>query len=129
MEKQLREKAEKKVAAKVTFYQSAVVFSCVSILLLILSVYFPGIAIWLSLPILVFVMVLGLLAISTFGLPNASGLSDDWEEDEIEKEMNKLRRRKKVQLPPLKDLSETEVLELKELERLQEKWDLDGDYV
>ena len=43
--------------------------------------------------------------------------------------MNKLRWRKKVQLPPPKDLSETEVLELKELERLQEKWDLDEDYV
>jgi hypothetical protein len=129
MEKQLRKKAEKKVIAKIAFYQSLVVFSCISVVLLILSFYLPGAAIWLRLPIPIFVMVLGILFLTVFGIPTAEGISDNWKEEEIEKEMNKLRWRKKVQLPPLEDLSETEVLELKELERLQEKWDLDEDYV
>ena len=115
--------------AKIAFYQSLVVFSCISVVLLILSFYLPGAAIWLRLPIPIFVMVLGILFLAVFGLPTAGGISDNWKEEEIEKEMNKLRWRKKMQLPPLKDLSETEVLELKELERLQEKWDLEEDYV
>lgn len=115
--------------AKIAFYQSLVVFSSISVVLLILSFYLPGAAIWLRLPIPIFVMVLGILFLAVFGLPTAGGISDNWKEEEIEKEMNKLRCRKKVQLPPLKGLSETEVLELKELERLQEKWDLDEDYV
>jgi hypothetical protein len=62
-------------------------------------------------------------------LPTADGVSGNWAEEEVEKEMNRLRRRQKVQLPPLKDLSESDRLELKELERLQEKWEVGGEYV
>lgn len=130
MYKELREKAEKKVEAKKAFYICSIVFAFVSIVLLMLAYYIPAISFWVSLPIPIFVMILSILYLSAFGLPGKNGqFSDDWEEEEIEKEMLKLYRRRKSELPPLEDLSETEVLELKELERLKKKWDWREDYV
>lgn len=127
--KELRKKAKKKVETKMSFYICALVFSFTTLVLLMLSFYLPGIAFWLRLPIPIFIMVLGILYLSAFGLPTTGALSEDWQEAEIEKEMTKLYREKKSQLPPLKELSETEILELKELERLQKKWDRNEDYV
>jgi len=129
MYKELRKKAKKKVQAKMAFYTCAVIFSFTSILLLMLSFYLPAISFWLRLPIPIFIMVLGILYLSAFGLPFTGSLSDDWQEEEIEKEIIKLYRKKKAQLPPLEELSEPEILELKELERLQKKWDWGEDYV
>lgn len=127
--KDLRKKAKKKVETKMAFYICAVVFSFTTLVLLLLSFYLPGAAFWLRLPIPVFIMVLGVLYLSAFGLPSTGALSEDWQEAEIEKEMTKLYRQKKAQLPPLEALSETEILELKELERLQRKWGRDEDFV
>ena len=94
-----------------------------------LSFYLPAVSFWLRLPIPIFIMVLGILYLTAFGLPSTGAFSEDWQEEEIEKEMIKLYQQKKSQLPPLEELSETEILELKELERLKKKWDLDEDYV
>ncbi|TXF91152.1 hypothetical protein FUA23_02680 [Neolewinella aurantiaca] len=126
MEPELREEAEKRVKAKVAFYQTALIFSGVIVVLLMLSFYLPGAAIWLRLPIPILLVVLGVVFLSAFGLPVNGKFTDNWREDEVAKEIDKLRRRRKVQLPPMEDLSETEILELKELERLQNKWD-DGE--
>lgn len=126
---ELRKKAKKKVETKMAFYTCAIVFSFTTIVLLMLSFYLPGIGFWLRLPIPIFIMVLGILYLSAFGLPTTGALSEDWQEDEIEKEMIKLYRQKKAQLPPLEELSETEILELKELEHLLRKRDRDEDYV
>ncbi len=129
MYKELRKKAKKKVEAKMAFYICAIVFSFTTVLLLMLSFYLPGVSFWLRLPIPVFIMVLGILYLSAFGLPTKKGLPEDWQEEEIEKEMVKLYRQKKAQLPSLEELSDTEILELEELERLQKKWDGGEDYV
>ena len=126
----MRKKAKKNVQNKLAFYICAIVFFFVSILLLMLSSYLPSVGFWLRLPIPIFVMVLGILYLVAFGVPSAGAiLSDDWQEEEIEKEIIKIYRRKKAQLPPPEEMSETEVLELKELERLEEKWDWDDGYV
>lgn len=129
MYKELRKKAKKKVEAKMAFYICAIVFSFVTVLLLMLSFYLPTVGFWLRLPIPIFIMVLSILYLFAFGLPVTGSLSKDWQEEEIEKEMIKLYRQKKTQLPPLEELSETEILELEELERLKEKWDWGEDYV
>lgn len=129
MYKELREKAKRKVEAKMAFYICAIVFSFTTVVLLMLSFYLPAVGFWLRLPIPVFIMVLAILYLSAFGLPATGTLSKDWQEAEIEKELIKLYRQKKAQLPPLEELSETELLELKELEQLTEKRDLDEDYV
>ena len=129
MYQELRKKAEKKVEAKKAFFICAIVFSFVTVVLLMLAYYLPVISFWVSLPIPIFVMVLAILYVTAFGLPNNGKFSEDWEEEEIEKEMLKMYRRKKAELPPIEDLSENEVLELKELERLKKKWDWREDYV
>jgi hypothetical protein len=74
-------------------------------------------------------MVLGVLYLNAFGLPINGAFSDDWKEDEIEKEMLRLYRHKRSQLPPPDELSEMEMLELDKLERLHEKRDFRDDYV
>ena len=129
MYKELQKKAKKKVEAKMGFYICAIVFSFTTIILFMLSFYLPSIAFWLRLPIPAFIMVLVILYLSAFGLPTTGALSKDWQEEEIEKEMLKLYRQKKAQLPPLDELSETEILELKEVEQLRKKWDWGEDYV
>ena len=129
MYKDLRKKAKKKVEAKMAFYICAIIFAFITVLLLMISSYLPSVSFWLRLPIPVFIMVLGILYISAFGLPNNGALSKDWQEEEIEREMIKLYEQKKSELPPLEELSETEILELKELERLKKKWDLREDFV
>ena len=127
--KEFRKKAEKKVEAKMAFYVCAIVFSFVSVLLLLLSFQLPGAGFWLRLPIPIFMMILAILYLAAFGPPFTGALSADWQEQEIEKEILKLYRQKRDQLPPLEELSENEKLELKELERIKKKWDWNDDFV
>jgi hypothetical protein len=130
MYEKLRERAKKKVEAKVAFYICCIVFTFVTIVLLMLTYFLPGIGKWLMLPIPIFIMVLCILYISAFGLPITGEGSEDWKEEEIERELLRLYRRKKAQLPPLEELSEEERLELKEIREIQKKWDYrDEDFV
>lgn len=126
---EIRKKAEKKVKAKMAFYICIVVFAFTSGILMMLSFYLPAIAIWLRLPIPVFIMVLGIMYLSIFGLPFTGTDGEDWQEEEVQKEMLKLYRQRKAQLPPLDELSDEEMLELRELEELEEKWDRGEDFV
>lgn len=127
MYKELRKKAEKKVQAKMAFYICAIVFSFTSVLLVMLSFALPAISFWLQLPIPVFIMVLGIMYLAIFGLPSSGTLSDNWKDEEIEREMIRLYRQEKGRLPAAEDDSEAHVLKLKELERLEQKrgWDED----
>ncbi|MEM8523776.1 MAG: 2TM domain-containing protein [Bacteroidota bacterium] len=125
----LHKKAEKKVEAKMSFYICCIVFFFATIVLLLLSTQLPTVSFWLMLPIPLFIMVLIILYLTAFGLPSSGALSEEWQEQEIEKEMIRLYRQKKAQLPPLEELSEKENLKLKELERLREKKDWDDDFV
>ncbi|MCB0627466.1 MAG: hypothetical protein KDC43_26985, partial [Saprospiraceae bacterium] len=61
-----------------------------------LSFYLPSVGFWLRLPIPVFIMVLGILYLFAFGLPYSGVLSGNWQEEEIEREMLKLYRKKKA---------------------------------
>jgi len=129
MYKELRKKAKKKVEAKVAFYTCIIVFSFTTIVLLILSFAIPPIRFWLMLPIPIFLMVLGVLYLTALGYNTNGTLSEDCQEEEIEREMIKLYQQKRAQFPSLKERSEAEILELKELERLEKKWYGEEDYV
>lgn len=129
MYKELRKKAEEKVEDKKAFYICAIIFPSISLVLLMLSFYLPGASFWLRLPIPILMMVLGVVYISAFGWSSSGTMVEDWQEEEIEKEIVKRYQQKKAQLPPLEELSDKELLELKELERLKKKWDWDEGYV
>lgn len=124
MYKKLRKKAEKKVEAKMAFYTFAIIFSFISMILLIISFQLPAIRVWLMLPIPILLMVLAILYLDAFGYSTKGRLSEDWKEEEIEKEMLKLYQQRSASSIALseEELSENDILELKELERLQEKW-------
>ena len=125
MNKDIRKKAEKKVNAKKGFYITATVFASISIVLLIISMTLssPAAAFWVRFPILVLALVLCIIYVSIFGFPFNMLLNrGDWEEEQIEKEMNKLYRQRRSALPPGEELNEEDRLELKELERLKKKW-------
>lgn len=111
-EEDLREKAEKRVKGKTALYIAAIVFSCASLILLMLSLYLPGIGIWLMLPIPAFLMVLGIMYVSTYGYALSTDRSTNWEAEAIEKEMTRLEG-----LPNV----DQDELELKELERQKER--------
>ncbi|MEL6660091.1 MAG: 2TM domain-containing protein [Bacteroidota bacterium] len=122
--KELRKKAEKKVQAKMAFFICATVFFFTTIILMTLSFYLTEVAFWLRLPIPAFMLVLGVLYLVAFGVPTTNGMSENWQEEEIEKEMLRLYRQKKaLQSSVGGDATPSERLELKELEQLEEKWD------
>lgn len=129
MQEELREQAKKKVKAKSGFYALLIIFSFTSFVLAMLSFYLPGIGFWLILPIPVFVMVLGLLYLSIFGYSFKGTPADDWQEAEIEKELIKLYQKRKEKFQADEKLTETEMLELKTLEKQKQKWEGNGDLV
>lgn len=128
MYEDLRKEAEKKVQAKMAFYICAIVFALTSVVLMMMSFYLPAVGFWLVLPIPVFIMVLGIIYITAFGLPTGKSSSQDWKEEEIDKEMRRLYRQKKLQQSPMNNLTKAEKLELKELERAEKAW-REEDYV
>ena len=130
MYEELRKKAKKRVEAKVGFYVVAMIFAAISIILLVVSFTVPPPAsFWVRFPILVLALVLGIIYLATFGFPFTNILSQSWQEEEIEKEMARLYKEERPALPPEEELSEDDRLELKELERLKQKWDRGEEYV
>ncbi len=130
MHEQLEEKARKKVEAKMAFYILAIIFAFVSLILMVMSFQIgnPKAGFWLRLPILIFPMVLAIMYIPIFGIPFSGVSGEEWQEREYQKELDKLYRQNRSNLPPPEDLSEEDRLELKELERLKRKWGDDEDY-
>lgn len=125
MEKEIRKQAKKNHRAKQAFYITAAVFAAISILLLVVSTAFESaqVAFWIRLPILVLSLTLGIVYVSMFGFSlRAFSDKEGWEEEQIEKEIRRLYRQRRTELPPGEDLSPEETLELKELERLKRKW-------
>lgn len=120
MDEDLRKQAEKKVKDKMIFYTTALVFAGTAVVLLIIMLAIPSIAFWLLIPFPALAMVLGVMYISAFGYPGTNAEADDWEEEEVEKEMEKLLLRQKRKRAAGESNPTTEQLELKELERVEQ---------
>ena len=123
MYEELRRKAKKRVEAKKAFFTIAMIFSSISVILFIISLNLRTfVAFWVNFPTLIFALILGIMYISIFGNPFSGVSPAEWEDAELEREMAQLYRKKKMPLPsPGRDLSEEDLLELKELERLEKK--------
>jgi hypothetical protein len=126
MDEELRKKAKKKVDAKMSFYTTLIVFSFTVVILVILTFALPKVAFWLLLPIPALVMVLGVLYLNAYGYNLNKPYTADWKEEEIQKEMLRLKMQEQ-QKQQQKSPAARESLELKELERLEEKegWEED----
>ncbi|MCB0632913.1 MAG: 2TM domain-containing protein [Saprospiraceae bacterium] len=128
----IEKKAKQRVLAKKGFFITAATFSFVSLILVIVAFIFPFpmmVRFWILFPILVFGFVLGIMYLTIFGIPGSRLLSPEWEEEEKNREIARLYRENGLQLPPVEELSEEDQLELKELDRLRQKWGNYEDYV
>jgi len=85
---------------------------------MMLSYFIPSISQWLMLPIPIFLMVLAIMYLAAFGRPWAGEYSEDWQEEEIEKEMMRMYRKRKQKTDLLKDAADSKILELEELEKV-----------
>ena len=125
MQDELRNKATKNFKDKQAFYIVASTFAAISILLLVVSFTLinPIAAFWIRFPIIVLALVLGIVYVSMFGFSlKAFANKAGWEEEQIEREMRRLYQQRRKELPSGEELSGEDELELKELERLKNKW-------
>ena len=123
MSNKLQNQAKKRVQAKMAFYVSAIVFGFVSIIMLMLGWYMPSVSFWLSIPILAFIMVLAILYVNAFGLPFTDYRTANWEDEEIQREMDRMLEAYKASKSPNNQHTSSDHLELKELDQLKNKAD------
>ncbi len=121
MDDKIREKAEEKFMAKRGFTIVTTVFLCVSIILYIISLNVdPLSAYWVRFPIMVLGLVLLIIYVSLFGFSLDSYRELDWEEEEIFREMAKIKKKELHKRLESADQN-PESLDLKHLEVLEEK--------
>ncbi len=91
-DEQMLLKARKKVAAVKGFYVVAAIFGSITVILLVISNQFYGEeAFWIRFPILILTLILGIIYIAMFGLPTMRFTDHAWEEEQIEREIAKMR--------------------------------------
>lgn len=118
-------KAKRRVKAKKDFYIHFGSFISTSLFLFVVN-YLTGPEFWWFLfPTMGWFIGIVSHYISVFGISGVSG--DDWEEQEVEKELRKIKRQHYVD--PEEDITlPDEELELKEFKKLRDEWD-DRDFV
>ncbi len=125
MYEEIRKKAQQRVQAKKGFFVVAMIFASISLILFIISISFDFrafVIFWINFPTLILGLILAIMYVTIFGLPWQGMSAKEWEEQEMEKEMARLFRQRQFKRPNSEDLSEEDILELKELERLEKKW-------
>ncbi len=116
-------KARKKVKAKKGFYSHLTAYLIVNSFLFLMNILTDPSDPWFQYPLLAWGVSLAFHYVGVFGIPGVNYNDSDWEEREIEKELNKMPPTEEV--PPT--LPEDE-LELKEFKKLRKEWN-DSDFV
>lgn len=129
MEEHIYKTAKKRVKAKKGFLGHLSVYVAVGIFFFAINLIDYEHEFWFFYPLIPWGAALLIHYFSAFGLP---GIPADWEENELRKEMNKLRRA--TQTEEDDDYDETDKLEiddeleLKEFKKLRKEWD-DSEFV
>jgi hypothetical protein len=116
MEDYIRKRAYQQVKKKKGFYSHLAVFISVGIfffLINILSMSSGDTELWFFFPLLPWSIGLLIHYFSVFGLPGTNILTKDWEDTEIEKEMQKLRQK----MRQYSESESNEKMELRELDK------------
>lgn len=124
-------KAKKRVKRKKEFYQHLTAYLIIIGFLFTLNMLVDPYDSWFIFPALGWGVGLAFHFIGVFGLPGTKILTSEWEEREIEKEMDKLNRYDRPAKKYKKeeeDIIPDEELELKEFKKLRKEWD-DSDFV
>ena len=115
------EKARKRVKKKREFYQHFSTYLVISGFLFVLNAVTSFGNWWFYWPMMGWGIGVAFHYFDVFGIPGVGSMSEEWEEQAIEEEMQKMKRERG---PGGMD----EHLDLKELEKRPEKWD-DSDLV
>lgn len=125
-EERLYRKAKKKVAKKKGFYRHLQVYVVVNVFVLLINLY-EG-QFWDAAPMpLAWGMGLAMHYFSVFGMPGGK-MTDEWEDQEIEKEMRKMQNKTSYgrSLPPSKEeLDLDDHLDLREPRKMKDYDDRD----
>ena len=125
-QKEIRRRAERKVRAKKGFYITGTVYLSVAVILFVLSLTFSlNTAFWVLFPIIPLAVALFIHYVAVFGFPGSEIGSRDWEVDEVDNELRRLYARGDYNIEEDEELSNNDKLELRELERLKQKWEGD----
>lgn len=114
------EKAEKRVNDKKGFYIHLGTFVPVGIFLFALNMITSPNTLWFVYPMLSWGVGLAIHYVTVFGIPGTRVLTDEWEEEELDKEIRKLRRihdKKRLKRNLLKSGREEDSLDLRELDK------------
>ena len=122
MENYIRKRAYQQVKKKKGFYSHLAVFISVGIFFFIINMVTMADGddeLWFFFPLLPWSIGLFIHYFSVFGLPGTNILTKDWEDAELEKEMQKLRQKMRHYSAEEAD----EKLDLKEMEQEREQAD------
>ena len=122
----LHEIATKKVRSKKRFYRHLACFISAMFLMLSINIFTYNwhTGFWSIFPFVTWGSMILLQYLLVFGFPVSGALSEEWEINQVKKELNKLDDTN-LHKDGYADLSMEERLELKELDRLKSKWDSD----
>ena len=126
--------AKKRVAAKKGFYQHLAIFVIINVFLVALNIITQyghrHIHWWCLYPLLGWGVSVAIHYTAVFGVPFTRTMDEDWEEREIQKEIQKIHRKNNIVPPAQHDNKQEfdEELELKEFKKLRKEWD-DQDFV
>ena len=120
-EQQIYKRAKERVEKKKGFYKHLSAFIAVGVFFLAMNIFTilkgesDGSGVWFFFPLLPWSIGLIIHYFTVFGLPGSRALSEKWEEEELAREMARLRRRQAGRLEA--PAEEAEGLDLKELEK------------
>lgn len=103
MEPDLHEEATSRVQKKKEYYTHLAVYLAVGIFFLILNIltFDQSGRIWFFFPLLPWSIGLFVHYLYVFGFPGSGILTDEWEQEEVRREVKRLHHQRGVQLPKL----------------------------
>ena len=110
-------KAKKKVKAKKGFYKHLTSFAIINAFLMFLNLFTSPAYLWFVFPLLGWGIGILFHYVDVFGVPGFDILNQDWEERELQNELNRNGRPMAKQIEEPKNMDTGEALELKELEK------------
>jgi len=123
-EEDFYKKAEKRVNDKKGFFIHLGTFVPVGIFLFALNMFTSPNTLWFVYPVLSWGVGLAIHYVTVFGIPGTRVLTDDWEEEELDKEIRKLKRiygKKMLKKNLLNSGLDDDGLDLRELDKQAEE--------
>ena len=130
MSKDIYQKAHKRVKQKKGFFTHFGVFVSVGIFFFLMNMLTDPFELWFFFPLLPWSIGLMIHYFATFGLPGTKILTEEWEQEELAKEIQRLKRERGYQEPedtqgeiPSEEQEELKLKDLKKVKRKEKRWD------